>query len=292
MRTASDGAANAFAVERLDHEVPAAQAALRRGENPGPSRHTPAPAPLPPLGRPVADILQALRERADAGDAAAACRLAAEIARCAEVEHFDADQAAQQLQLAITVDEHGNRHADLAMDYILRQVQRQERCRGVDASLLLNQARFDLAAAELGDLDAAFRFVRAESLQTGVLLRHPELLELYRQRAWPLFLRLFEAGHPFAPVLWQSATGKRLRFNPLGAVIPPEWDRPEVARALRERQGGPWPERDTLAPSPSPEATAEAEHLFQTYFAASPLRPSGSAPPPPHIDPARCEAMQ
>ncbi len=44
------------------------------------------PAPLPPLGTPVAEILDQLKARAAQGDSAATCRLAYELQRCSEAE--------------------------------------------------------------------------------------------------------------------------------------------------------------------------------------------------------------
>lgn len=245
-------------------------------------------APLPPLDTRLADIIAELDERASAGDAAAACRLAAEIARCASVVDFDAERVADTLFLSVRYDEHGERHVERSANYIEQRVAEQERCRGVDAAVLMNQARFDLAAARLGDLDAAFRFVSADALDTGTLVRFPELLQLYRQNAWPLFQRLLEGGYPYAPGLWGRAI--QLRSNPLGAVMPPEWNRPEVARALYDRVVAP-PQYPTSPPPPSPEAVAEADRLFLAYFADAPLERRGPLPPPPIVDPAGCEQL-
>ena len=245
--------------------------------------------PLPPPDTPLRDILQELERRASAGEPAAACRLAEEIARCASVQHFDAERDERLLVVNMS------RGADLAyVDSITEQIaeslRMQERCTGVPEAVLEARARHDLAAAKLGDVQAAYRFLGGWSVGTATLIRDPGLATLYREQAWPLFLQLLEAGHPYAAFLWKEVSRGARDVRPLAAVMPAEWRRPEVAEALATLiTGRPDPHR--VRPIAA-DAQSEAAHLFQAYFAASPHY-TGGPPPPPALngDPSSCDLL-
>lgn len=279
--------------ERVVHEqavtrpLPATTAAASQHAQ----RATSAPPwlPLPPLGTPVREILEELEQRSKAGDAAAACRLSAEVAQCVSVQGFDPARTERMLIEAAARNPDGP-DVERWTEQIDRRLRMQKRCAGLPQHVLDGQARYDLTAARLGSATAAQRFLGGWSLNTAALIREPGLAALYRHHAWPLFQQLLQAGHPAAPLLWMQAT-QRPNF-PLAEVMPAEWQRPAVAEALFALISGSVSGRYKHGPPPSAEAQAEAARLFQAYFVASPHY-SGGAPPPPALqgDPASCDDL-
>ena len=260
-------------------------ATLRPGKAVSPAARAVVPAaqraeaaPLPPVGTPLVDIIDELDARAAAGDAAAACRLAAEVARCDQVLGMDA--ATRERAIAANIARRQAREGgrDDSIDEAARALEREAlliaQCDGVPSDWFPRRPHLDLRAARLGDLDAAVRFVNGEGMTAGELVRDPALATLYRAHAWSLFLELYEAGDLVAVLLWSSGTADARQQHLISAVMPDEWrHRREVASALAHqalesalRSGH---AVVSQAPSVSPEAQLEAETLFRQRFAAS-----------------------
>lgn len=234
--------------------------------------------PLPSLDVPVAGILDALEARAQQGDSAAACRISAELAACDRV--LGADPAARERAMAARIaraPEVGGA-ADRRIEEIARAIELEaqlvERCADVPVHWFSRRPHLDLRAAQLGDLDAALRFVSGDGMSAGELVREPHLAALYRANAWPLFLQLIEAGDMYAPMLWAAAASDVRQEHLLSAVMPQEWKRRgAVARALARRvlepamaAGLAIVDEEHLV---SPQGQAEAAALFEARFAPS-----------------------
>lgn len=238
--------------------------------------------PLPPPDTPFAELAEALAERAQRGDARAACRLAAEMSRCRfalqtpDVEQLDEWFTRRAARRQLDEDEQAEA---IAAHNALVQSSEQARalCAGVEPEALLRQPYYDLQAALAGDEDAALRFVSGQGLEPASLVQDPELARLYRDHALARFEALLATGRPETAWLWYAATQERSsRFLPISGVLPDSWDRPDVAAALFARLnegnehgiGAQFGGRNREAPSP--EAQAEAEAMFERHFADSP----------------------
>ena len=283
-----DADANQMAATHLTAQPAEEHPQSKQPTTPPPSapQHPTSTPPLPPLDAPLADILDELRDRADAGDVAAACRLSTELSQCARVAGFNP----RHYEPAFAEQPH---ERELRLERLQRDSARHQHCQGLPDGLLVQQARFHLDAAQLGDTDAALRFLYARWLEPATLIHDPSLAHLYREHAWPLFLRLFEDGVPHAALLWADATRATTQRIPLAAVMPEQWRRPDVANALVQEITGHSAMAHDRDPPPSAESHAEATDLFRRHFAPSPHYHGGAPPPPPLIgNPEDCEALR
>lgn len=238
----------------------------------------PPSAPLPPIGTPLADIIEELDARADAGDAAAACRIAAELSICdgilgtpvEEVERAIAANLARRINAALRELEE--------LDEIARSLELQQRtaeqCSHVPGDWFLRRPYIELRAAQLGDLDAASRFVHGDGMSAGQLLRDPSLAALYRANAWQLFLQLYEAGDLRAVLLWSGGANDERQELLISAVMPEDWRRRgNLASALVGIALRPALDSGTAVASQIPELTpaleAEATEVYLRNFASS-----------------------
>lgn len=242
------------------------------------SRALQQPAP----GTSVLAVVDALDARARAGDDLAACRLAVELLTCVPF-NLNRESRLQAVRERLLAGQHPGR--DLAQDLASldriaeRNAQRVHSCEGVDASVIRQAPRYALMGALRGNPTAVALFLSADQVTPGMLVADPDLAAAYRQHGWPMLRAMIESGHPTSVFLWEAALPPRgsaathaVTFSPLAEMIPPEWRRPEVVRALQRRvqlamglpePGGPRGSMD-------PTANAEAEDLFQRHFAHSP----------------------
>jgi hypothetical protein len=166
----------------------------RGGIGPAPVR---APAPtgtpsavagaLPPLDTPLAGIIDALEARAQAGDARAACRLAAELSRCAAI----AANARLERTLVPAADDAARpgttQGAEAFVDFAARLVTDLERDRAVCADL--PGERFDDAAlwlsraADAGHPAARSAFATGDWWNARAALTRPQVVADYARHA-------------------------------------------------------------------------------------------------------------
>lgn len=234
-------------------------------------------APLPPLDAALLDIAGELQARAAAGETAAICRLAAEIAACNRASQFEEGDLEYQLaSLQEALQAHPDRNNDTGSRFAQRLQQdlaAVRRCRGAPRHLLQDQARHDLRAAQAGDPGAMSRFVEGAGVTAGDLMRDPALGPLYQQHAWPLFLRLLEAGDPRAAMAWMETLEDR-GHSQLRTVLPPDWQDRALARSLFRRILATNPELDSpelqerWRGDPATEDRAQA--MFDRYFLDAP----------------------
>jgi hypothetical protein len=192
------GASNDLANDRPAAAPRHALAARAVHEFPG--RPPLQPAPLPPPDSPLAQTYHELKTRADAGDAAAAERLYADVNHC-----FEARGQLQTLPLqasalgyvpaSLGADQIAAREKRLAgIEQELRTAERDAtRCKGLsDEQLQLPPVA--LAAALLGVRAASDCYVSGALLFTDGILDHPEWLSQYRDNALSIADNALAAG--------------------------------------------------------------------------------------------------
>lgn len=110
--------------------------------------------PLPPLGTPLSDVLPALKQQASEGDAAAACRIALELNRCAKLEF---NRKGVRVLSAPGRAESQGKYRDL----LVREVAESERsCAGLPDDELDWTLDYAMAAARAGNREARYQVIR------------------------------------------------------------------------------------------------------------------------------------
>ena len=147
--------------------------------------------PLPPPRAALIDTFDALKARADAGDARAASRLYNDLLRCRVSASINTDvaQATKSALLDrnvnLTPQELDAREKKLArMQELAASAHANESmCLGVSAAYLEELGPATLHAAELGDDDAASCYVGGDFLSMQGAADHPEWITQYKQHA-------------------------------------------------------------------------------------------------------------
>jgi hypothetical protein len=158
--------------------------------------------PLPPPGTPLKDIYAELKARADAGDVAAAARLAHDLGKCQYIAHikqtlpqimpFVLDQDDKKL----TADELSRR--DKTLDFYQKQFDMVRGnaafCAGLDRSDFETLTPVLKRAAQLGSTTATDCYLSSGLTDMEGLLDHPEWLVEFKQNAMPLAQAAIENG--------------------------------------------------------------------------------------------------
>ncbi len=160
--------------------------------------------PLPPLDAPLSEVLDELRQRADQGDMAAACRLGSELAHCMD---FARDRARldQQVELAAMSANNPRQTAagrEQLAQAILRQEQSQQtmlrHCKGVDRATLASAFDYQYAAATRGSPGAQLHFAMRPALDETRMLDDLQRWQIYRDNVFPLLEAAVARGNPGA----------------------------------------------------------------------------------------------
>lgn len=217
----------------------------------------PSPEPLPPWDAKLVDVLPALRARADAGDAIAACHLGLALSACSY--HTDLGPSAAEIRNLNPDDEDAIRMFGYRTMELVRPG-REATCAGLGRTDFRERFRYLLQAADQGVDAAAVAFVDGlafSSVEDAV--RHPELLEQYRDRAPLLVQQLLARGNARMVILMAfAADGMRSSLLPqlldldersratfllLGALVRNkpalvsqlDWFPPDIAEAGRQQ---------------------------------------------------------
>lgn len=191
-----------------------------------PVRPTATAAPLPPPGAEPADIVPGLRERANAGDRRAACRLAAELLRCEGNEFRIAfDQRHDESFRSDYADRPDI--LDATDEARIRRLQRKQACDRLPAGWRREGRHWLEAAARAGEPEAMVRYASGEQwgMSAGGFLGDPGF-ERWRRDAPAMMRAAMRAGMPEAVFPLMSAYGDDFGLLP-GLVA----DDPERARA-------------------------------------------------------------
>ncbi|KFN50793.1 hypothetical protein [Arenimonas composti] len=236
--------------------------------------------PLPPVDAPLSGFADALEERADAGDSAAACRLGAELARCRALLQFASPEGIflhgqvriAELEALGETEEAGRLRpwadAEAAAALECAKLPEPLRRRGPE---LLRQA------ALAGEPEAMLRYAEGLGMfgATTGFLRDP-VFDHWRREALPTLQRALASGMPEAALL--LAAGHGGGEGMVEALIPDDAVDAEAARQLAVRLLGEevtvaWLGSRQYMPTPAPEderaqAAANAERMHAAFFAA------------------------
>jgi hypothetical protein len=172
---------------------------------------------LPELDAPLATTLPELQRLAGSGHPRAACRLAAEIERCATVSALRQEhdrwlaERGRALELARRVDDPGAAQrfdaefqAQLARrEEVLRGI--SAHCATVDVAAPLDRIARWRAAARLGDPTAIRQYASGRVFSWGDIVATSAALPDYRREAEPMLLSLAAAGDLEATLLLAAA---------------------------------------------------------------------------------------
>lgn len=191
------------------------------------------PAPLPPPDTPLAAMLDELEERARAGEARAACRLASELSRCAMLQ--------RRREFHAMVDPsgggpaRGSRVEEWRIDATARlelQIERDEAvCTGIDRAQSRQSIQWLHRAASAGHVPSMASFATgAWMVYEPGFVHQPELVAAYARDAASMATRAVEAGDTRLLLpLGLAYAGRSGMAAPLGELVEPD---PARARAL------------------------------------------------------------
>lgn len=240
-----------------------------------PTNSAPAQPPIDLFDHesPLATRIAELDRRSRQGDAAAGCQLGFELLRCERAwqtaAHFEnveervtsfAPRGLQGAQL------------DARIDAALRRRERHRAviaaCEGVQSRQWAEPARYLHAAAQAGHRPAMRQSLAQALYMPDALVRDPGLVALFRTYAPRYFETLLQEGDPGVLSRWRVAwqqTG-----DALPDVLPPPYNRPELARAVMRQQleqAPGWNDRAPGIDTDPPQLRAEAQRLYAERFA-------------------------
>lgn len=245
---------------------------------------------LPPPGTPLNEIFDELKARADAGDAAAASRLFQDLQQCAAAQRLGQSLPAianRMLNgnLPTTPDE--IERSDRQLDRVQRGLEFQQNSAAMCAGLSPNQMAAlvptTLAAAQLGDAQAADCYVGANLNAWPDVLNNPGWISDYKNSALPLanaavqqgdwsmvgLLASANAGSPRSNNMLNQLTGtntlQAYTYAKLMSLGQPADTTPSSrsANALSTLSS-------QLTPEQIQAADAQAQSMYQQYFNATP----------------------
>lgn len=221
-----------------------------------PPRPGTAVAPLPPAGLPVKQLLAELKTAAEQGNAAAGCRLGAELVACRDARRspgmIGSTQAAS--------------------------------CEGVSDAEIADAWRYLWSAAEQGNVAAMSKFARDPSISLTDLAVAAEGWDLYRNNAQRLLRQAVQGGDVMALYQYAFSTASGLTAGGKGVIERDPYAALVYGTAALplldpRRQEAVSRRNQTLASELLPEqiarAAREGEELRAKYFSSSaPTQPT------------------
>jgi hypothetical protein len=211
--------------------TPAATAAPASASNA--AQRMPAAAPLPPRDAPLASVMADLEQRARGGDARAACRLAADLSRCALLPRRRTFRA-----MVDPLRDGGGRRSgavDWRIDAAARldvTLEDDERlCEGIGREQSRRSIDWLYRAAQAGHVPsmAAFGSGNWMSTEPG-FIHQPELVAAFARDAGRMAVAALDAGDRSLLVpLGLAYAGRGSVVGPLGELVEPD---PAKAHAL------------------------------------------------------------
>jgi hypothetical protein len=228
--------------------------------------------PLPPANSPLNEIYNGLQQRADAGDAKAACRLAIELVRCQQALNMnkfmsvdpdsvveEADQSLKpvdKLKMANSIDEHR-----------LTIMEKANSCNKISVSQLKQTFRYLKQAANASQPDAMVAYIDGRGLEGegGFALVRSTDFDAWRRDALPIAERALQQGVPEAIFLFDNAYSND--HSLFSGLIVDDTLNAETMRLLRLRVEGKSPTvSTTLIASDYQRALLKSDDMFRNYF--------------------------
>ena len=233
--------------------------------------------PLPPADVPVASLFDAMKRRADQGDALASCRLAVELIQCRDTRHMELRGAMNNLLSSESeFSEAGNQDAaDRAADYQLKLLGARAHCNGLTDSQLSLAGEYLHQAAQAGIAEALVRYADGQGFpetESMFGMLHDPDFEQWTREAPASVERALRQGDPAAAfMLYLAYSDDNARLT--GLIR----DDPVLAsryRLLMARlRGKPESALKGLTAAQLAESRASAARMHQEYFDNAVLDP-------------------
>lgn len=225
---------------------------------------------LPPTNVPVVSLFDAMKRRADQGDALASCRLAVELIQCRDTKQMESQGAMGNLRSSESeFSEAGNRDAaDGAADYQLKLLGARAHCNGLSDSQLSLAGGYLRQAAQAGISEALVRYADGQGFpQTESMfgmLQDPGF-EQWRREALASVESALRKGDPAAAfMLYLAYSDDNARLTGLIRNDPALASRYRLLMArLRDK---PEPILKDLTAAQLAESRAAAARMHQEYF--------------------------
>jgi hypothetical protein len=245
---------------------------------------------LPLPGTPLKEIFDELKARADAGDAAAASRLFQDLQHCAEAQRLGRSLPAvanRMLNDNLPSSPDDIERSDRQLDRVQRGLEFQQNnaamCAGVSSNQLAALVPTTLAAAQLGDPQAADCYVGANLNAWPDVLNNPNWISDYKNSALPLANAALQQGDWSMAALLASANAGSPRnnnlLNQVTGTDPLQAYTYARLMSLGQPAGTTPSDRSTnalstlssqLTPEQIQAADAQAQSMYQQYFNATP----------------------
>lgn len=175
------------------------------------------PSPLPPADTPLVEIVDALTRRAEAGDPAAACRLAAELVRCSHRAQLVASINSD----AFRTDPESKRHLASSEHRGHERLAEANRiCAGVPAARINEAFRRTMDAADLGHPGARSWIVMYGDAE---LARHlfddPDAVQRWLHNVPRWVITSLEEGDWRIGASWASVAGSPFNMGPTSTLL-------------------------------------------------------------------------
>lgn len=179
-----------------------------------------ASQPLPPLDAPVADILDTLEQRARAGDARAACRLASELRRCGSLQRRRALDFSRSLSES-TPRQVSDEMVDVAARMSVALENDERACAGVPPERSADAVLWLQRAAAGQHLPSMIAFAGGYWMAgDSSFVAHPQVVAAYSRDALPMALATIESGDPTLANALGLAYAGRWSGTPLDRLVP------------------------------------------------------------------------
>jgi len=287
------GAVKATSADRADVGASASsptRAAPTPRKMPNSAASNGSAAALPPPGAPLTQIFDDLKARADAGDAAAASRLFSDLQHCVAAQRlgqFLPAMANRMLSGELPSSPDEIERSDRQLDRVQRGLEFQQStaamCAGITPNQIAALVPATLAAAQLGDLQAADCYVGANLNAWPDVLSNPGWISDYKNSALPLANAAVQQGDwPMVGLLAAANAGNPRSNNMLNQVTGTDTLQAYTytkLMSLGQPAGTPPSSRSanalsTLSSQLTPEqvqgADAQAQAMYEQYFNATP----------------------
>lgn len=236
-------------------------------------------APLPDLATPLRDTWQGLKQRADAGDSGAACRLASELEFCDHIrQRLDAASAMLADRDAMgapanSADDDAARQRDMRQAIAVsseRLLEQSRQCEGVPVFSPQDRVRYWRNAALGGNIAAMRHYAVGNAFRMNDTLDNLDALRVYRSEAETLAQRAVDAGDLATAMALASAYSPHRRGNRrylLAQSVQPDAAR-SLALYLHVQQRV---QADTAVPEPARKRLARAIQALEADLSPADL---------------------
>lgn len=234
--------------------------------------------PLPPADVPVASLFNAMKMRADQGDALASCRLAVELIQCRDTRHMELRGAMGNLQSSESeLSEAGNQDAaDGVANFQLQLLAAREHCIGLTDDQLDLASGYLRKAAQAGIAEALVRYADGQGFpdtESMFGMLHDPDFEQWRREAPASLERALRQGDPAAAFLLYVAYSDD--NSRLTGLIKNDAAHAASYRLLMARlRGKPTPALKGLTAAQLLESEGAATRMHQEYFDGAVLGPN------------------